>query len=160
MARKAQRKGTNSVGRHIAAYASAGKFIEPPFGFKLKTEQEKHLWAAFTAARSHDDWMSHDLVMLVKIVHLEVDIRKIREVLDEEGMIILNARGTKVENAALRVYDTLLRMQLAAIRSLSINSTASEKSTVEKSAKEDQKALKKMQEAGAAGLLAMPGDIN
>jgi hypothetical protein len=156
MARKSQRLGNNSTDRHVAAFADAGSVVAVPRGFEFSSEEETTLWATYTAARSRVDWLPHDLIMVAKLVQTEMDIREARRALKIEGMVVENNRGTMVENAWLRVYDTLARQQLAIIRSLSMNSTSSEKAIVQRSAKEDQKAVKTLEELGVEGLLAQP----
>jgi hypothetical protein len=156
MARKEQRLGNNSTDRQVAAFAGASEVVAVPRGFEFGSEEEATLWATYTAARSRVDWLPHDLIMVAKLVQTEMDIREARRALKIEGMVIENGRGTMVENAWLRVYDTLARQQLAIIRSLSMNSTSSEKAIIQRSAKEDQKAVKTLEEQGVESLLAQP----
>ena len=156
MARKDQRLGNNSAARQVAAFQSAGETVPVPKGFEFGSDEEVTLWETYTAARSRVDWLPHDLIMVDKLVHTEMDIREARAALKREGMVVANARGTVVENAWLRVYDTLARQQLAIIRSLSMNTTSSDKAIVQKSAKQDQQALKAIEEAGVESLLAVP----
>ena len=154
--RKTQRMGNNSTDRRIAAFQSATTDVLVPPGFDFTGEEAATLWRTFTAARSREDWLPHDLIMVCKLVQLELDIRQARLNLAEQGFVVMNERGTMVENAWLRAFDTLSRMQLAVIRSLSMNSSASEKAIVQKSAKQDQQALKTIKEIGVESLLAVP----
>ena len=54
---------------------------------------------------------------------------------DAMGMMIENKRGTPIPNQLLSVIDTLERRQLAVIRSMSLNQTASDPRTINGSAK-------------------------
>jgi hypothetical protein len=154
--RKPQRAGANSVGRVAEAYANAveAQSIPVPKGFNFGTPEEKDLWVTFSSARSPEDWLPHDLVMLAKVVELEVKIREFKANLEREGYIVENQRGTMVENAFFRVYQTALVMQLTIIRALSMNSTSSEKQTIRTQAKEDQKAVKNLEKKGPLSLIA------
>ena len=51
------------------------------------------------------------------------------------GMMIENKRGTPTPNLLLAVIDVLKRRQLAIIRSMSLNQTASDPRTINGSAK-------------------------
>ena len=50
-------------------------------------------------------------------------------------MMVENKRGTSIPNPLLSVIDTLERRQLAVIRSMSLNQTASDPRTINRSAK-------------------------
>ena len=75
-----------------------------------------------------------DLILLAKIVKMEADIRAAQIELDAMGMMIENKRGTPIPNPLLSVIDTLERRQLAVIRSMSLNQTASDPRTINGSA--------------------------
>ena len=63
--------------------------------------------------------------MLAKIVKMEADIRAAQVELDAVGMMVENKRGTQIPKPLISVIDTLERRQLAVIRSMSLNQTAS-----------------------------------
>jgi hypothetical protein len=153
--RKLPRPAADSVDRVAQSYASASDAPPPvPKGFDFSNPREAELWEAFTAARPKDDWLSHDLIMLAKIVELEVKIREFKSNLETQGYIVENQRGTMVENAYFRVYQTALVMQLQIIRALSMNSTSSDKATTRAQAKQDAKAAEQLGKKGALSLIA------
>ena len=63
-------------------------------------------------------------------MRLESDIRKHQTVLDAEGVVAKNDKGTQIVNPMLTVIDSLQRQQLALIRSLSLNQTAQDPRTL------------------------------
>ena len=67
-----------------------------------------------------------DLILLAKIVRMEADIRTAQAELDEVGIIAENKRRTPIPNPQLSIIDTRERRQLAVIRSMSLNQTASD----------------------------------
>ena len=67
-----------------------------------------------------------DLILLAKIVKMEADIRAAQIELDAMGMMVENKRGTPISNSLLSVIDVLKRRQLAVIRLMSLNQTASD----------------------------------
>jgi hypothetical protein len=60
---------------------------------------------------------------------MEADIRTAQAELDKVGMMVESKRGTPIPNPLLSVIDTLERRQLAVIRSISLNQTASDPRT-------------------------------
>ena len=70
-----------------------------------------------------------DLILLAKIVRMEAGIRTAQTELDDVGMMVENKRGTSIPNPLLSVIDTLERRQVAVIRSMSLNQTASDPRT-------------------------------
>lgn len=97
-----------------------------------------------------------DLITLARIVTLEIFIREQWAKLQEEGVIMINARGTQIANPRFNVYDQSVRQQAALIRSMSLNATESDYRTVAKSARQEEAAAKIIKDKGAESLLAMP----
>jgi hypothetical protein len=154
--RKEQRLGGNSVDRHAGAFQAASMDVPLPMGLVLRSEEEEEIWRAFTRARAREDWRDMDLILLHKVVRIEAEIRKLQVTLDAEGYRVENGRGTMVENALVRVLDTLTRQQLAVIRSMSLNSTGSDPRTINAQAKTESDYRKVIEGGGVQSLLAMP----
>ena len=130
--------------------------ILPPAGVELRSEKEHLIWSQFTRARAKEDWLDMDLILLAKIVKMEADIRAAQVELDQMGMMIENKRGTPIPNPFLSVIDTLERRQLAVIRSMSLNQTASDPRTINGTAKVEANARATLKDVGVAGLIAQP----
>ena len=125
MARKAQRAGNNSASHASQVFQGAGAVPPIPSGFPQDDLDFNEVWLAFTRARTADDWMPSDLLILGHVVKTEIDIRNLTKQRDEEGFVILNEKGTtQIENPLNRVLDTLTRQQMARIRSLSLTAGA------------------------------------
>jgi hypothetical protein len=97
-----------------------------------------------------------DLILLAKIVKMESDIRAAQIDLDAMEMMIENKRGTPIPNPFLSVIDTLERRQLAVIRSMSLNQTASDPRTINGSAKVGDEARVAFKDVCVEGLIAQP----
>ena len=82
-----------------------------------------------------------DLIFLAKIVKIEANIRAAQIELYAMGMMIGNKRETPIPNSFLSVIDTLERRQLAVIRSMSLNQTASDPRTINGSEKVEGEAI-------------------
>ena len=73
-----------------------------------------------------------------------------------ERILSTNKRGTPIPNPFLSVIDTLERRQLAVIRSVSLNQTASDPRTINGSAKVEGEARAALRDVGVEGLIAQP----
>ena len=110
----------------------------------------------FNRARGESDWRDMDLILLAKIVRMEADIRTAQAELDVVGMMVENKRGTQIPNPMISVIDTLERRQLAVIRSMSLNQTASDPRTLNGTAKVETEARVALKDVGVVGLIAQP----
>ena len=97
-----------------------------------------------------------DLILLAKIVRMEADIRNAQAELDEVGVIAENKRGTPIPNPLMSIIDTRERRQLADIRSMSLNQTASDPRTLNGFAKLETKARSAIAKFGEDDLIARP----
>ena len=150
-----KRPDKNSATSAVAGFVGAiNDRIPLPAGVELRSEAELITWHQFTRARS--DWCDMDLILLAKIVKMEADIRAAQIELDAMGMMIENKRGTPIPNPFLSVIDTLERRQLAVIRSMSLNQTASDPRTINGSAKVEGEARAALRNVGVEGLIAQP----
>ena len=150
------RPDKNSTTAAVAGFQGPMGNIPPPEGVLLRSDEERVIWRQFSRARSREDWRDMDLLLLAKIVRLEADIRKHQTALDASGVILENRRGTPIPNPLLAVIDTLERRQMAVIRSMSLNLTASDPRTLNGVAKAEGKASDLLRDLGASGLIAMP----
>ena len=70
--------------------------------------------------------------------------------------MVENKRGTPIPNPLLSIIDALYWRQLAVIRSMSLNQTASDPRTINGSAKVEGEARVVLRDVGAEGLIAQP----
>ena len=150
------RTDKNSTTAAVAGFQGPMGNIPPPEGVKLRSDEEYVIWRQFSLARARGDWRDMDLLLLAKVVRLEADIRAQQTALDASGVILENRRGTPIPNPLLAVIDTLERRQMAVIRSMSLNLTASDPRTLNGVAKAEGKASDLLRDLGASGLIAMP----
>ena len=94
--------------------------------------------------------------LLAKIVKMEAEFRAAKVELDTDGMMVENKRGTQIPNPLISVIDTLERRQLAVIRSMSLNQTASDPRTINGTAKVEDKARVALKTVSFEGLIAQP----
>ena len=116
------------VSTKSASIVNAGVMSDVPLPneIELRSDLERTIWHQFSRARAREDWCYMDLIWLAKILRMEANIRTAQTELDDVGMIVENKRGTPIPNPLLSVINTLERRQLAVIRSMSLNQTASD----------------------------------
>ena len=120
-----KRSDKNSVTAALGGFKGAIESVPVPQGVELRSDEEMVIWGQFTRARAREDWRDMDLLLLAKVVRMEADIRQHQAAVEEQGVIIENQRGTPIPNPLLAIIDTVERMQLAVIRSMSLNQQAS-----------------------------------
>ena len=126
-----KRSDKNSATSAVAGFVGAiNDRIPLPAGVELRSEAELIIWHQFTRARARSDWRDMELILLAKIVKMEADIRAAQTELDAMGMMVENKRSAPIPNPLLSVIDTFERRQLAVIRSMSLNRTASDSRTL------------------------------
>ena len=152
-----KRSDKNSATSAVAGFVGAiNDRIPLPARVELRSEADLIIWLHFTRARARSDWRDMDLILLAKIVKMEADIRAAQSELDAMGMMVENKRGTPIPNPLLSVIDTLERRQLAVIRSMSLNQTASDPRTINGTAKIEGDARAALKDVGVEGLIATP----
>ena len=151
------RPDKNSTTAAVAGFQGPMGNIPPPEGVKLRSDEERVIWEQFTRARARADWRDMDLLLLAKVVRLEADIRKHQTTLDLTSPLVENLRGTIIPNPLLSVVDTLERRQMAIIRSMSLNQTATDPRTLNGAAQAEGKSSDLLRDMWASGLIAKPG---
>jgi hypothetical protein len=150
------RSDKNSTTAAVAGFRGSMGSVPLPEGITLRSDEEHVIWGQFTRARAREDWRDMDLLFLAKVVRMEADIRAQQVALDVSGAILENKHGMPIAHPLLAVIDTLERRQLAVIRSMSLNQTASDPRTLSGAAKTEGKASDLLRDMWASGLIAKP----
>ena len=137
---KVRRDNANSAKAAANRFAHLTTTIPLPVGCHFTAEVEHELWESFSSARSYADWRDVDLLMLWKLVKLERELRAQQELVEEEGAVVLGARGGPIENPRVRIMNLYEQRQLSIFRALGLNVTKSDPRIVKNNAAEDQKA--------------------
>jgi hypothetical protein len=148
------RSDKNSTTAAVAGFQGSMGNIPLPEGVTLRSDEEHVIWGQFTHAR--EDWRDMDLLLLAKVVRMEADIRQHQNEIDVAGTLVEDKRGREVLNPLISVVDTLERRQMAVIRSMSLNQTASDPRTLNGAANADCSTPDVLRNLGASGLIAMP----
>lgn len=91
--------------------------IQPPAHVRLRAG-DLPFWQGVLCARARDEWSDADLVVAAQLARCQADIEKEQGLLDAEGSLLENARGTQVMNPRVSVLEQLARREMALMRTL------------------------------------------
>jgi hypothetical protein len=77
-------------------------------------------WDGIVRARAYDEWTGADLAVAAQLARTQADIEREQELVDAEGSVITNDRGTPIANPRFAVLEQLARREMALMRSLRI----------------------------------------
>ena len=115
MARKPR---SDSAQVAIDAMLNAGKPLpECPAHVRLLDEHQP-FWIDILRARTREEWTEADLVVAAQLARVQFDIERESQLLEEEGTVIKNDRGTPVANPRAVVLERFAARQMALLRAL------------------------------------------
>lgn len=91
--------------------------LQPPAHVKLR-DGDQLFWDGVVRARARDEWTETDLVVGAQLARCLHDIEKEQVLLDSEGSILTNDRGTQVLNPRVAVLEQYARREMALMRTL------------------------------------------
>jgi hypothetical protein len=91
--------------------------IEPPPHVKLR-DCDRPFWEGVIRARAREEWTDSDLVVGAQLARCQADMEREQEVLDQEGSVVDNHRGTQVANPRFHVLQQLAQREMALLRAL------------------------------------------
>ena len=149
------RSDNNSATSAVAGFSLViGDAILPPAIVELRSDKEHLIWSQFVRAIAKEDWRDMDLILSTKTVNMEADLRAAQVELDAFGMMVENKRCKQISNRRFSVIDILERLQLAVIRSMSLNQTAHDPRTINGAAEVESEARATLKDVNVAGLIA------
>lgn len=75
-------------------------------------------WHGIIRARAYGEWTDADLVVAAQLTRCQADIERESQLLDDEGTVVTNERGTQICNPRVSVLEQLARREMALMRSL------------------------------------------
>lgn len=104
------------------ANAAAGP-IDPPAHLRLR-DADRPFWVAIVGARARDKWDDVDLAHAANLARTQATIEELQQVLEAEGHVITNNKGTPIANPVHSVLETLSRRAVALSRMLHVHPEA------------------------------------
>lgn len=97
--------------------------VQPPSHIAL-TAEHMPFWHAITQARHKDSWTQIDLAHAANLARTQHDIEKEQALLEGEGSVIFNERGTPVKNPRCAILEDLTRRAISLSRILQVHALA------------------------------------
>lgn len=119
----AKRQPVNSIAGQVAAMANSRAPLDPPSHVPLDPDAAG-FWKDIVAARSREEWTSHDLAFAADLANAMARLHANRKALRAEGEVIANASGTPMVNPRAGVVQSLHAQVKAARQSLGLHSAA------------------------------------
>jgi hypothetical protein len=124
MARKSRSDSAQSAIKAMVAVALP-EFESPPH-VRLPDEA-KPFWSGIMASRAREEWSKNDFVVAAQLARCQFDIERESILLDGEGSVVENARGTQIMNPRHSVLEQLARREMALMRALGMNAASGQK---------------------------------
>lgn len=138
-----KRLPSNTVDSQIRAMVNASApEIQPPSHVRLR-DKDKPFWSSIMASRAREEWSKNDLIVAAQLARCQADIETESEIVDIEGSVVENARGTQIMNPRHSVLEQMARRELALMRALAMTSSTAGKN------KEDLEKARKIERTSA-----------
>lgn len=143
-----KRKPANTAENAVKAAVNAAKgVLNPPAHVRLR-ESDRPFWDGIVCARAREEWSEADLVVAAQLARCQMDIESESAVLEMEGTVVTNERGTPVCNPRVSVLEQLARREMALMRTLRMGGRVSgdsrddqKKRTLERTARQTRAEL-------------------
>ena len=113
-----KRTRSDSAAAAVKAMVNAAKDgLQPPAHVKLR-KGDAVFWEGVVRARARDEWTEIELVVAGQLARCLHDIEKEQALLDAEGTVMPNERGTMVVNPRVSVLEQFARREMALMRTL------------------------------------------
>jgi hypothetical protein len=151
----------NSIKGQLATFEAAKKgTLEPPAHIKLR-DRDWPFWNSLMVSRPLDAWDHADMEVAANLARCKADIEREQDILEQEGTVIVNERGTPVENPRNRVIATLSSREVQLSRFLHVHPEAKQGTSRDqgKKVKAQKEAMGKLADMDDDDLL-MSGRLN
>lgn len=119
----AKRMPSNTVTSQIRAMVNAAApEIEPPAHVRLR-DKDRPFWSGIMASRARDEWSKNDLIVAAQLARCQADIESESQLVEVEGSVVENARGTQIMNPRHSVLEQMARRELALMRALAMTAS-------------------------------------
>lgn len=113
-----KRNRSDSAASAVKAMVNAAKdAIKVPVHVHLR-DGDQVFWDGVVRARARDEWTETDLVVAAQLARCLHDIEKEQSLMDGEGTVIMNDKGTLVVNPRVSVLEQFARREMALMRTL------------------------------------------
>ncbi len=113
-----KRTRSDSAASAVKAMLNAAKEdLRPPGHVNLRNGDEP-FWIGVVRGRARDEWTETDLVVAAQLARCLHDIELEQLLLDSEGAVVVNDKGTQIVNPRVSVLEQYARREMALMRTL------------------------------------------
>ena len=112
----AKKRNDSDSGKRLLV-TEGTKALEP---VKPLTDRAVEYFLLYTGTRPSYEWSKGDLIRLTSMSERQAEVEEITKRIYEEGLVVINHRGTQIANPLINVRDQLERTIMAAERSMSV----------------------------------------
>lgn len=109
---------SDSAQAAIDAAVNVSKGPHSPPSFVRLRKDDMPFWIAIMNSRARDEWTETDLVIAAQLARCQYDIEQQTLLLESEGCVVVNGRGTDVANPRVNVLEQFARREMALMRTL------------------------------------------
>ena len=114
---------SDSIAGRSDALSAAVEEVQPPAHIALK-KSHMPFWRAITRARHRASWTEIDLAHAANLARTQYDIEQEQSLLEQEGSVVMNERGTPVKNPRASILEDLTRRAIQLSRILQVHALA------------------------------------
>ena len=141
-----KRNRADSAASAVKAMVNAAKdVISVPKHVALRPGDQV-FWDGVVRARARDEWTETDLVVAAQLARCLHDIEKEQALMDAEGTVVPNDRGTLVVNPRVSVLEQFARREMALMRTLRMGGRAAGAARDEAPARKIERQSRKLRE--------------
>ncbi len=141
-----KRNRADSAASAVKAMVNAAKDdIQIPAHVKLR-DGDRVFWDGVVRARARDEWTETDLVVAAQLARCLHDIENEQVLMDAEGTVLPNDKGTLVVNPRVSVLEQFARREMALMRTLRMGGRAAGAARDEAPARKIERQSRKLRE--------------
>lgn len=150
----AKRTRSDSAASAVKAMLNAAQAdLRPPSHVRLRDGDEP-FWIGVVRARARDEWTETDLVVAAQLARCLHDIEREQLLLDAEGAVVQNDKGTQIVNPRVSVLEQYARREMALMRTLRMGGRIAGDTRDESGARKTERQSRKVKDEIQDELLA------
>lgn len=114
----AKRAKSTTAANAVKAMMNASMADLNPPAHVILRDGDKVFWDGVVRSRARDEWTETDLVVAAQLARCLHDIEREQVLIDGEGTVIHNEKGTQIVNPRVSVLEQFARREMALMRTL------------------------------------------
>ena len=152
------KKRSTSIDKAMENIENASTMLEPPKLAGSLDAKELKIFHMLSEAKAADDWFPHEAYLLVRLARLSARLTTLQNQLYKRGREYekVSNNGNEGRSALATEVESMIRQQLAMMRTLNLSSAIRDKRHLGKRAKRQKDTKAVVAKSGKVTLLAVP----